>query len=268
MTDIRQTKEWAEYLRSWGWQIEEIDCQQGNKARIFIRKFPLLPVSFFKFQRYPGKPNLEQILEIKKRHHITYSVVEPLSREGILPGYHELKSYYVPSKTIILDLTQSIEELFNNLSENAQRILQKKSEIKTIETDLKTFYPAWKKSSKIYVPSFSRINLLFSIFGSKAKLLMSQNKNQPLSGILLLSSSNSVNYFYTWTNKAGRQQNAHYYLVWEAIKNAKKENFKYFDLEGIFDSRFPNKNWLGFSEFKKKFGGQEISFPGCFGCWF
>jgi lipid II:glycine glycyltransferase (peptidoglycan interpeptide bridge formation enzyme) len=39
---------------------------------------------------------------------------------------------------------------------------------------------------------------------------------------------------------------------------------KIFDFEGIYDSRFPIKSWLGFTHFKKQFGGNEIAYPGCY----
>jgi len=268
MQDLRQTKEWANYLSSWGWEVEEVDCQEQTKARILIRKFPFTPVSFFKLQRFFGKPNLEKILEIKKRHRVVYSIIEPLSKEGILPGYRQLSSYYVPSKTTVIDLSKPINKIFSAFSKTTRNILYKTSSVKIIETDLKTFYPAWKAASKTYVPPYSRINILLSVFGPKAKLLISQCNGKPLSGLLLLSSKDTANYFYSWTNPVGRQKNTHYYLIWQTLQDAQKNGLKYFDFEGIFDSRFPNKKWLGFSDFKKKFGGTEISYPGCFGRWF
>jgi lipid II:glycine glycyltransferase (peptidoglycan interpeptide bridge formation enzyme) len=268
MVDLRQTKAWAEYLQSWGWQVENINCRDNDKARIFIRKFSPFPVSFFKFQRYPGKPDEFEISSLKNKHRTVYSIIEPNSKVGILPGYKICSSYYIPSKTIILDLSLSEKTLFNNFSENAKRILHQNSSIKISETDLKTFYPAWKSASKIYVPPFSRINTLLNVFSDKAKLFISHDNKKMHSGLLLLCSPDTANYFYTWTNSIGRSSNAHYHLVWQAIIAAKEMGLKYFDFEGVFDSRFPNKNWLGFSEFKNKFGGKTVTYPGCFGRWF
>ena len=53
-------------------------------------------------------------------------------------------------------------------------------------------------------------------------------------------------------------------LTWEAIISAKKEGKKVFDFEGIYDERVPNKKWLGFTHFKKSFGGDVVEYPGCF----
>jgi len=47
-------------------------------------------------------------------------------------------------------------------------------------------------------------------------------------------------------------------------KLAKKMGCKIFDFEGIYDDRFPLKSWLGFSRFKKSFGGLEVEYPGAY----
>jgi lipid II:glycine glycyltransferase (peptidoglycan interpeptide bridge formation enzyme) len=52
------------------------------------------------------------------------------------------------------------------------------------------------------------------------------------------------------------------------MQEAKKRKCKLWDFEGIYDERFPNKDWLGFSHFKKSFGGSEILFPGSVTKWF
>ncbi len=50
----------------------------------------------------------------------------------------------------------------------------------------------------------------------------------------------------------------------DAILLAKKSGCKVFDFDGIYDERFPIKTWLGFTKFKKGFGGKEIEYPGCY----
>lgn len=44
-------------------------------------------------------------------------------------------------------------------------------------------------------------------------------------------------------------------LIWEVVKDAKKENLKYFDFWGIAPTDDPKHPWSGFSFFKKSFGG-------------
>ena len=71
----------------------------------------------------------------------------------------------------------------------------------------------------------------------------------------------------TWTSEVGRQSGAHYKLVWEELLKAKEMGMKYFDFEGVFDPRWPQKKWIGFTEFKRRFGGKLVQFPGGFSRW-
>ncbi len=53
--------------------------------------------------------------------------------------------------------------------------------------------------------------------------------------------------------------NAPTYLLWQAIRDAKKSGFEYFDFWGISHE---NENWAKITAFKKSFGGTEITSPG------
>jgi len=82
-----------------------------------------------------------------------------------------------------------------------------------------------------------------------------------------LKTKDTANYYHTWTSKHGRVSGAHYKLVWDSILQAKKEGLMFYDFEGIYDSRWPQKKWKGFTEFKKKFGGEVVQFPGSYFRW-
>ena len=113
-----------------------------------------------------------------------------------------------------------------------------------------------------------KFHKLLDSFAGKASLWISKSEDEILSGILLLKSKNTVNYFQTFTTDKGRQTGAHYKLVWEVILKSKKDGYKYFDFEGVIDKRWPQKKWVGFSEFKNKFGGRVVNYPGSFMKWF
>jgi lipid II:glycine glycyltransferase (peptidoglycan interpeptide bridge formation enzyme) len=84
------------------------------------------------------------------------------------------------------------------------------------------------------------------------------------SGAIFIVADNMGYYWQAFTNKQGRQSLAQYKIVWEGILWAKKRGARVFDFEGIFDERFPNKSWQGFTHFKKSFGEDEVNYPGCF----
>ena len=83
----------------------------------------------------------------------------------------------------------------------------------------------------------------------------------PFAGLLLLFHDQIAYYYQAASIKLGKKLAASSLLVWEALRLSKKKGCKTFDFEGIFDPRFPQKSWLGFTKFKKGFGGREIVYP-------
>jgi len=83
-------------------------------------------------------------------------------------------------------------------------------------------------------------------------------------GAIFLIGDEISYYWQAFSNNEGRKNFAQYRIVWEGILWAKKQGAKIFDFEGIYDERFPNKNWKGFTHFKKSFGGYEVEYPGAF----
>ena len=342
MEDIRQTKEWARYLRSCGWVIELIGSTSTVPPRgfaagatqpprrnlnVFIKRIPLTPFSMMKIQRFRGKLDFSDLKRVKMRHKVIYTVLEPASAtpgvrrrrnttpgETFAPARVRPSRPFLPTKTVIIDLKKSEKQLWNDLSTNAKRILRKErlnlpschSERTppsgggsrgipfnckaTRQRDLSTrrlgrddsigrlgrddkeerigFYKAWKGSSKTWLMGEERFNKLLDAFGNKASLWVSENDGKFLSGILLLKSKDTANYFQTWTSEKGRKLGAHYHLVWRVLLECKSKGLRWFDFEGVLDERWPQKKWAGFSEFKKKFGGEIVTYPGSFTKWF
>jgi len=81
-------------------------------------------------------------------------------------------------------------------------------------------------------------------------------------------------FYKLWKKSAGIKglwvpsEKDYYLVVWELMQEAKKRGCKTWDWEGIYDERWPNKGWKGFTHFKKSFGGYEVEFPGSFTRWF
>ncbi len=266
MEDIRQTREWGRYLQNCNWIVE-----RNDDVNVFIKKIPLTPFSMMKIQRFYGKLNFSNLKRVVSKHRVVYTIFEPMKK--VVKGKIS-RSPYLPTKTIIVDLKKSEKQLWNDLTTNAKRILNKNSspELQTTvlikKEERKRFYKAWKKASKTWVMGEQRFNKLLNAYEKNASLWVSESKGELLSGILLLESKDMANYFQTWTSEKGRRIGAHYHLVWQVILECRKKDLEWFDFEGILDERWPQKKWAGFSEFKKKFGGKVVTYPGSFTRWF
>ena len=283
MRDIRQSKNYAEYLTSQGWIVERID-----KINYFIRKIPVLG-SVLKIQR-PEKIDFKSVNQLISKYKPFQIIIEPNTMdEGqwlMSNGYKLSKNPYLPSKTIQIDLTQSVDDIFRNFSKDARYSIKRGEGINTKECstpdEIEKFYVAWKKSVNFnrYVPSLdSLLKLKKSFPQSNSLFLTSHNKfSNIIGGALFTTSSHadvsdyityreatsSAYYWYGFTDKEGRTSLSQYALLYQGILWAKKNGSKIFDFEGIYDERFPIKSWLGFTHFKKQFGGTEVSYPGCF----
>jgi len=265
MIDIRQTQHYANYLKSLGWIVERID-----KTNYFVKKLPLLG-SVLKIQR-PDEIRFKVIAKLAKKYRAFQIIVEPKSDNAakllIRNGYKLSKNPYLPTKTLHLDLTKTLKfekETRRSIRIGDRTVIRKYS----TSTEIKTFREAWKKSVnfKRYVPGSTQLINLRKYFPNSYSLFLASHNvsGSIIGGVIFTRTSHGVAYYWqAFTNKEGRSSLSQYSLLHQGILWAKKQGCKIFDFEGIFDPRFPNKSWLGFTHFKKSFGGTEVLYPSCY----
>jgi lipid II:glycine glycyltransferase (peptidoglycan interpeptide bridge formation enzyme) len=184
--------------------------------------------------------------KILRKHHVWYFEIN-----------------YSPSKTLQIDLTPSVKNIFAQFKKDARYVLRKFqiSNFKFQINRFDDFYTIWKKSAKrkgLWIPKEKEYFNLIKCFKNKCFCI---TINDQACALVLIHDSVAY-YYYAGATKEGVKQNLPYLVVWKCMQEAKKKKCKLWDFEGIYDERFPNKDWLGFSHFKKSFGGQEIQFPG------
>lgn len=297
MLDFRQTPEYAKYMESIGWIVK-----RKNGVNYFIKKFPLIG-AFIKIQR-PEKIDINCIHELIHEYKAFKIIIEPKNSysKPVIKlikryGYSQNRSPFVPTKTIHIDLRKSERQLLSEMHYKTRYNIKKSSQnlsIKTqISNDIEKFSEFWQmcaiKQRGMFLSQKRLITKLYKAFGKKAYLLLVFNllrnkegysvipkinlepnmfdKEIPgriLSAILMVRTKDVAYYTYAASTKEGKKLFAPTLNVWEAIRLAKKLGCKIFDFEGIYDDRFPLKSWLGFTRFKKSFGGREIKYPGAF----
>lgn len=281
MVDIRQSEAYAKYLRSLGWTVERI-----REINYFIKKIPLVG-SILKVQR-PEEIRMDTINNLCRKYSVFQTIIEPsLSacvgsfedhRKLMLAyGFRLSKSPYLPSRTLQIDLTRSKESIFKLLKKDARYALRRGEAIPmraySSPSDVKIFREGWKNSVKFdrYVPTTDQLIKLKKSFPDNQSIFLASHNisGRIIGGALFTTSlherSNYITYYWqAFTNAEGRTTLSQYSLLWYGILWAKKNGFKVFDFEGIYDPRFPNKKWLGFTHFKRSFGGYEVEYPGCY----
>ena len=276
LPDIRQSENYAKYLETQGWVVERID-----NVNYFIKKLPLLGC-VLKIQR-PKTIDLEIIQKLERKYRVFETIIEPdlasvvnsfsdIHDSFLHGGYKMSKRPYLPSKTLHLDLTKPL--MFNKETRRSIRIgEEQKIENHSSPKQIEIFYKAWKESVNFnrYVPSLNSLLSLRAKFPNNHSIfLTSHNKvGRIIGGAIFTTYSHGVSnyityYWHGFTNFEGRTSLSQYSLLYQGILWGKKLGCKVFDFEGIYDDRFPNKSWLGFTHFKKSFGGIEILYPGCY----
>lgn len=273
MEDIRQTEGWSKYLQDKGWRVVSVKATDGvHKMNMFVIPLRLFGLTMMKLQRSEYDPDWEDLKKKKRKYKVVSSVIEPIRVQDNygyrMAGYKLTRFPYLATTTYLIDLRQTEEKLWKSLSENARRQITKNKKTIIENCDPETFYELWKKNSKVWTMKLEELKSLIKRFNGEAKLIVSRTEEGYQSGLLVIYSRDTANYYQTWTSDLGRRSGAHYKLVWEEILRAKKDKLSWFDLEGTYDERWPQKRWRGFTEFKRRFGGELVKFPGSFYRWF
>lgn len=270
MMDIRQSKNYANYLKTQGWVVEKI-----NGINYFIKKVPILG-HILKIQR-PKETRYKDIKILSDKYKPFQIIIEP--KDGYQVSslksqrFKLSKSPYLPTKTMHIDLTKPVKKITANFKKDTRRSIRIGEDvlIKRCSTpdELKKFHEAWKKSVKFsrHVPSLQSLKNLRKSFPLHHSLILASHNinNEIIGGAVFTTSSHDIAYYwYGFTNSEGRTFLSQYSLLQKGLLWGKKQGCKIFDMEGIYDERFPQKSWLGFSRFKKGFGGKEVLYPGCY----
>ncbi len=260
--DLRQSLQYGNYIRSLGWVVV------GKYPQIFIRKLePFGAIA--KIQRF-NQLNWGEIQPVLKKYRVWMTKLEPNFKFQISNFKFRQDSWpMLATKTLRIDLTPSLEKINSQFKKDCRSILRKLSteHLALSTNNFEKFYEIWKKAAGIkhlWIPPKKDYDSLVKCFGKNCFCITVHN----LAGSLVLVHDQVAYYYYSGALPEGKKLELPYLVVWECLKEAKKRGCKIWDFEGIYDERWPNKGWKGFSHFKKSFGGYEVEFPGSFTKWF
>ncbi len=273
ISDLRQSAPYAKYIRSIGWRVITVDNTQ-----VFIRSLGILG-AIAKIQRVDHPLSWNKINKVLKENKVWIVKLEPRTYNLVPPRFHPDKWPLLATKTLRIDLTPPLQIIKARFKKDARYSLRKVqgfpqsgiplrgTKFKVQKNNFGGFYELWKKSAKIkklWIPPKKHFDSLVGAFGKDCFCITIDN----LAGALILIHDRIAYYYYAAALPEAKKLYLPYFVVLELIKKAKKLECKIWDWEGIYDERWPNKSWQGFTHFKKSFGGYEVSFPGSFTRWF
>lgn len=257
--DIRHSPEWAEYMKRTGWTVEKV-----QNVQIFIRKFWIFG-AVTKIQRVRLPLPWDELNKTLKKYRVLFTILEPMNgnfEELKKHGFKKEKDAFRATRTIRVDLRGDILKNFKRARSWINKMTGEKHKIEVGNPD--KFFEIWKKATKIqHIWSSNKQNFdaIVTSFGKFAFTVTVDD----ICGCLVLMHDGVAYYYYGAALPEAKKQDLPYLYVWEAMKEAKKRGAKIWDWEGVYDPRYPNKGWIGFTQFKKTFGGEEVWFPGTFG---
>ncbi|MGD0784508.1 MAG: peptidoglycan bridge formation glycyltransferase FemA/FemB family protein [Sedimentisphaerales bacterium] len=198
--------------------------------------------------------------EIENKHN--FDTMSDIAR------FHPLNSPFWSS--VVIDLLLEEDLLFENLHGKWRNLLRKSQkmgleleEVSSEETMnfLIEKYRIFQKekgfsgiSEKILIELSQQFN-----YNKQIQISFARKNMRRIAGILIIGHGNSCTYLVGWNSKEGRDLQANYFLLWQAVINCKNQGYRWFDLGGIDDKMTP-----GVAHFKKGLGGREYTLAGEF----
>ncbi len=298
--DLRQSDEYGRFMQKLGWKVEKnifiknprpdgrgfISLSPSAKYdstspaltngvfRVVIKKVGFIKLA--KIRRVREITDWQPVLEVLDRNRVNVCRIDPeiaATNEYKKHGFRLSRDQMVATRTLLLDLTKTEENLLKEFATETRRKLKKLTHLPTgrqgYEVKLNSFeifYNILKEGYReidVWCPPLSEYKSLVTSFKNKCFCMTVDKK----AGCLVIIHKQVAEYYYASATSEGKAENLPYLVAWEAIKEAKKRGAKCWDWNGLYDERFPEKRYLGFSFFKKRFGGVELNFPGGFLGW-
>ncbi len=271
-----QSSSWASFQKSLGrkvWQVDGINISKHNLP--FKKSYLYAPR--LRFSSFGGQARCEEFLnEIKKIAKEEEAIFLKLEFEDSvnkksLEKFGLRKSQDIqPTKTLILDITKSEQELLNQMHYKTRYNigLAEKKEI-LIKKDKSRFEEFWrlmtettkrdgfKPHPKEYYRKMLEIpgvELFVAEFPASGA-----SKHKVIAANIVVFFEKTAIYLHGASDYEYRNLMTPHLLQWEQINEAKKRGCVEYDFWGIDE-----KKWPGVTRFKNGFGGQEISYPGAY----
>lgn len=287
-----QSQEWFDFQKSLG---REVFLYEKGGIKTGVIKMPLPfkrsylylphgPAMDFN-QMYGGIDNeirnfLRYLKNLAKEEGSIFIKAEPLN-DNVAQflaknKFKKSKKETQPSRTVVLDLTQSEDQLLDRLHHKTRyniKVAEKhKIKVPTLQgptlpvDNHEDFWKLMKKTSKR--DKFSShpkdyYEKLLNFFSGNSqistKLFLAYRDDQPVSGLILLTYGDTGYYLHGASDYEYRSLMAPYLLHWTVVKFLKEAGLKNYDWWGV-DAR----KWPGVTRFKLGWGGRTVEYPGSF----
>ncbi|MEA3453091.1 MAG: peptidoglycan bridge formation glycyltransferase FemA/FemB family protein [Patescibacteria group bacterium] len=272
-----QSFEWGEFQKSLGKKVWRLEAREGGEifaqAQVIKEDFSFGKSHFYIpfgpcFKREDSLEVIfKEIQELAKKENSVFLRIESFAKITIPKEFlfKTVETRIQPQKTLLLNLEESEEEIFENFSSGTRyniRLSEKKDvKIRFEDEYIPEFYKLIKKTSirhsftpfdeKHYISLFNVKNNDF-----KVKMCIAEHQGKIIGTYILVLFNKIAFSLHGATNRDYRALKVSNLLQWEKIKLAKRMGCEKFDFWGI-----DKEKWPGLTAFKQGFNGQELQYP-------
>ncbi len=232
-------------------------CPRGwiiNKTKISNFKFQIKDIEAFLFN---------EIKKIAQKENAIFLRYEPLFKTENSKFKIQNSISLQPAKTLILDLSESEEELLKEMHQKTRYNIRlaKKKGVEIVEGSIDDFDSFWKLMNKtsdrdgfrIHSKKYYRKMLEIDF----VKIFFAKFEDRYIASGLFSFFGDTVTYIHGASDNELRNVMAPYLLQWQISLRAKEVGYRYYDFYGIDENK-----WPGVTRFKRGFGGFELDYPG------
>ena len=280
---LLQTSSWAAFKEAFGWSAVRVQAEHCA-AQILLRRLPL-GLSIAYLPKGPlGTQWQELWLQVDmlcRNHHAIFLQVEPDLFEPLpeevrtqwLAGFSLKEHTIQPRRTIVIDLQPTEEQILASMKQKTRyniRLAQRHGVLVRPSADLEGFYRMMQTTAQrdgfaLHKAEYYR--RAYDIFEPQDQVVLLEAvlDQKSLAYLMAFRQHERACYFYGASDDEHRNLMPTYLLQWEAMRWAKANGAKLYDLWGIPDAdeetleeQFTQRSdglW-GVYRFKRGFGGQ------------
>lgn len=268
---------WGEVKAAHNWRVERLLVRENDEvigaAQVLLRPLPGPFKSLAYVPRGPVATEAKRELvlealadEVKRRHGAVTLTVEPdWDDMPQMPGWKQSPNPILMSHTLILDLSQSEDELLANMTKKTRQYIRKSEkegiEIRPAKTlaDIAACMAIYKQTAKragFALHEDKYYEDIFTFLGSNSQVFMATNEERIVAFLWLAVSAETAFELYGGMSDEGQELRANYTLKWEVIKRMKAWGVQRYDMNGLLNE--------GVSKFKEGFASHETQLAGSF----
>ena len=232
-----------------------------GKTWLWCPKGPLLP----KEGAEEAWELLEKAVECLGEGDVFLRVESCYGEDSVIRG-EEVKARYIPSNTLVLDLSLPEEKLLVEMSQGTRRNIRisEKAGVKVRSGDLEEigkFYEILKDTAardRFHLHDEHFYKNFLKLLRDRARFWLAEINGEMVGGALVVHFADTMTYYFGASSNESREAKVGHALQWHAIQEARRAGAKSYDFLGIAQEGDAADSLAKVTQFKLGFGGKRV----------